>query len=147
MRDAPADTEFHVGTASEWSHTVTSEDVQAFAELSGDRNPIHLDDDYARARGFDGRIAHGALIGSYISRVLGVSLPGPGWVSMSYDFKFAHPVYIGDTIKCTVEVVHLSTEIGAAILSADVTDGRGKKVLRAKVQSMRPTLSEALSEA
>jgi 3-hydroxybutyryl-CoA dehydratase len=127
-----------VGTRASWSHTVTAEDVAAFAELSGDHNPIHLDDDFARSLGFESRIAHGALIGAYVSRVLGESLPGPGGVSMSYDLSFPHPVYIGDQIECAVEIVHVSLELRAAVLETEVRNQRGEQVLRGKVRSLLP---------
>ena len=119
-----------------WSHVVTTEDVDAFSALSGDRNPIHLDDEFARGRGYSARLVPGALIGAYVSRVLAEQLPGPGCVSLSYELHFAHPIYVGDEIEVTVELVHRSDELGAAVLGVEVADGRGNAAVAGKVRAL-----------
>ena len=75
---------------------VGAADIEAFAEVSGDSNPVHLDEDYARATPFGERIAHGMLSGAYISAVLGMKLPGPGAIYLSQSLRFRRPVKIGE---------------------------------------------------
>ena len=93
-----------VGMQAELSKLISDADVRTFAEISGDRNPVHLDDDYAAGTVFKRRIAHGALTGALISAVLGQVLPGPGTIYLSQSMKFKAPVYIDDTITAKVEV-------------------------------------------
>lgn len=92
------------------SNTVSGANIVAFAEISGDRNPVHLDADYAAATMFKERIAHGMLSSAYISAVFGMKLPGPGAIYMSQTLKFKAPVKIGDTVVTTVKVAELMPE-------------------------------------
>jgi 3-hydroxybutyryl-CoA dehydratase len=92
------------------SNTVSGANIVAFAEISGDRNPVHLDADYAAATMFKERIAHGMLSAAYISAVFGMKLPGPGAIYMSQTLKFKAPVKIGDTVVTTVKVAELMPE-------------------------------------
>lgn len=124
------------GARATWSHVVTAEDVEAFAELSGDRHPIHLDDDYARSRGYRGRIAHGMLLGAFVSRVLGMDLPGSAGVTMSQRLEFAGPVYVGDRIEVEVELRHASAELGAAALVTTIRNAAGEAVARGEARSL-----------
>jgi 3-hydroxybutyryl-CoA dehydratase len=87
--------------------TVSNEDVVGFAELSGDRNPIHLSEHFARKTRFGGRIVHGLYTASLISAVIGTRLPGPGAVYISQTLNFRGPVKIGDVVEISVEVVEL----------------------------------------
>jgi len=84
--------------------TITDEMIRAFAGLTGDTNPVHLDDDYASGTRFGRRIAHGMIAASLISAALANDLPGPGTVYLSQTLQFKAPVYPGDTITTTVEV-------------------------------------------
>jgi 3-hydroxybutyryl-CoA dehydratase len=95
------------GMAASFSKVVTERDIEAFGEVSGDRNPAHFDEDYARTTPFKTRIAHGMLSASYISTVLGMKMPGPGTIFMSLTTRFKAPVRIGDevTATCTVREV------------------------------------------
>jgi 3-hydroxybutyryl-CoA dehydratase len=86
---------------------VSNEDVIGFAELSGDRNPIHLSDHYARKTRFGVRIVHGLYTASLISAVIGTRLPGPGAIYISQTLNFRGPVRIGDAVAISVEVVEL----------------------------------------
>lgn len=86
------------------SKTITEQDVHSFAELSGDFNPVHVDKDEAKKSIFKKRIAHGMLVGSLISSVIGMKLPGPGTIYMEQNFTFLKPVYLGDTVTAYVEV-------------------------------------------
>ena len=85
--------DLEMGMYVEELHTVTPEDIQKFAEVTGDFNPLHFDDDFAKAQGFDERIAHGALSASYVSGILGNKLPGAGSVFAGLDMRFKRPVY------------------------------------------------------
>ncbi len=99
-----------VGMESSLSKTVGEADINAFAELSGDRNPVHVDADYAATTMFKERIAHGMLSAAYISTVFGMQMPGPGAIYMSQTLQFKAPVKIGDTVITTVKVTELIPE-------------------------------------
>jgi 3-hydroxybutyryl-CoA dehydratase len=99
-----------VGQEASLSNTVSGANIVAFAEISGDRNPVHLDADYAAATMFKERIAHGMLSSAYISAVFGMKLPGPGAIYMSQTLKFKAPVKIGDTVVTAVKVAELMPE-------------------------------------
>ena len=96
-----------VGMTETVSKTVSSNDVVGFAELTGDRNPIHLSEHFAAKTSFGGRIAHGLYTAGLISAVLGTRLPGPGAVYVSQTLNFRAPVRIGDTVEVTVTVAEL----------------------------------------
>ncbi len=99
-----------VGQEASLSNTVSEANIVAFAEISGDRNPVHLDADYAATTMFKERIAHGMLSAAYISAVFGMKLPGPGAIYISQTLKFKAPVKIGDTVVTTVKVAELMPE-------------------------------------
>jgi 3-hydroxybutyryl-CoA dehydratase len=93
------------GMSARFEKTVSERDVALFGEVSGDMNPVHFDEEFARRTVFRGRIVHGVLCLSYISTVLGMKMPGPGTIFMSATSRFKAPVRIGDTIvtTCTVK--------------------------------------------
>lgn len=99
--------EIRVGDAAELAKTVTETDVAAFAGVTGDYNPVHIDPVAAASSMFGGRIAHGILSAGFISAVLGTRLPGAGSVYLSQTLRFTKPVRIGDTVTARVEVVEL----------------------------------------
>jgi 3-hydroxybutyryl-CoA dehydratase len=99
-----------VGMSESYSKTVKSSDVVGFAELTGDRNPIHLSEHFAAKTPFKGRIAHGLYTASLISAVIGTRLPGPGAIYISQTLRFLAPVKIGDTVEAIVEVAELVAE-------------------------------------
>lgn len=96
--------EINVGDAAEFAKTVTETDVYLFAGVTGDLNPAHINEAYARRTFFKGRIAHGMLSAGFISAVLGMQLPGPGTIYFSQFIEFKAPVRIGDTVTARVEV-------------------------------------------
>ena len=104
---SPEPKDLAVGQSAERLFHITDEAVRAFAAVSGDHNPLHLDDDYARKTVFRGRVAHGMLLGAHISAVLGDTLPGPGAIYLSQTLEFEHPVRIPSELKVRVEVVEL----------------------------------------
>lgn len=99
-----------IGQEASLSNTVTADVINAFASVSGDRNPVHIDADYAAATMFKERIAHGMLSAAYISAVFGMALPGPGAIYISQTLNFKAPVKIGDTVVATVKVSELVPE-------------------------------------
>lgn len=98
------------GMAESFTKTVSERDIQLFGEVSGDTNPVHFDEDFAKATPFKGRIAHGVLSASYISTVLGMKMPGPGTIFLSLTTRFKAPVRIGDTVTATCTVREVLAE-------------------------------------
>ena len=99
-----------LGMTETYAKTVKSSDVVGFAEITGDRNPIHLSEHFAAKTPFKGRIVHGLYTAGLISAVIGTRLPGPGAIYVSQTLKFLAPVKIGDTVEARVEVVELIAE-------------------------------------
>ena len=99
--------EFKVGDHAEASKAFTREEVSQFAEISLDKNPLHLDEEYAKNIGFDRCIVHGALVASLFSGLLGQELPGPGTIYLGQDIKFLRPVFIGERVTASVEIIHI----------------------------------------
>jgi 3-hydroxybutyryl-CoA dehydratase len=102
--------DLQVGMSDEFAKTVSEADIVAFADVSGDTNPVHMDEAFAAATPFKGRIAHGMLGASLISTVLGTKLPGPGCIYVSQDLRFKAPVRIGDTVTAKVTVTEIVPE-------------------------------------
>lgn len=112
-----------LGMRESYAKTVKASDVVGFAELSGDRNPIHLSEHFAAKTPFGGRIAHGLYTASLISAVIGTRLPGPGAIYISQTLRFLAPVRIGDTVEASVEVVELSEKGNRAKLKCECRVG------------------------
>ena len=99
--------EINVGMEVSYSQTITDSDIKSFAGISGDRNPVHLDEKYAGNSRYKKRIAHGLMTASFFSALFGTKLPGEGCVYVSQSLKFKRPVYIGDTVIATVQVINI----------------------------------------
>lgn len=134
-----------VGMTELLSKTISSSDVVGFAEVTGDRNPIHLSEHFAAHTQFGTRIAHGLYTASLISAVLGTRLPGPGAVYISQTLNFRAPVRIGDTVEVTITVTDLIPERRRARLSctcrvgdAIVLDGRALVKVPSRAEPRRP---------
>ena len=91
-----------VGMSANYSQTIKDIDIKRFAEVSGDHNPVHLDEDYASKSRFKKRIAHGLISGSFFSALFGTKIPVPGSVYVQQTFNFKKSVYLGDTVIATV---------------------------------------------
>jgi acyl dehydratase len=130
--------EVQVGDRAWMSKRVHEEDVRLFAEISGDRNPVHLDEEYAATTFFKRRIAHGALSGALISAVLGTLLPGPGAIYLSQTMNFKAPVYIEDEITAQVEVIAYRADKRIATLKTEVVNQDGKLVLEGEAVVIAP---------
>jgi len=118
-----------IGTKASLSRTITEDDILLFALVSGDHNPIHLDAEYAEKTLFGKRIAHGFLIGSLISAVLGNDMPGPGSIYLGQTLKFLAPIHIGDTVTVTVKVVAIREDKRIITLHTNCTNQQGTLVL------------------
>jgi 3-hydroxybutyryl-CoA dehydratase len=125
---------------SSLSKTVSEGDIEAFAEVSGDKNPVHLDADYAAKTMFKERIAHGMLSAAYISALFGMQMPGPGAIYMSQTLQFKAPVKIGDTVVTTVKVAELVPEKKRAKFDC-VCAVDGKPVVVGEAMLMVPSRS------
>ena len=112
-----------VGQSAMFGKTVTEADIMAFAGVSGDTNPIHLHEAFAKTTRFGQRIAHGMLSGSFISTVVGTKLPGPGSVYVSQTLSFTAPVSIGDTVTAICTITHINHERRRVTLKTQCLNG------------------------
>jgi 3-hydroxybutyryl-CoA dehydratase len=119
-----------VGQSASLSKTITWEDIQDFARLTGDTNPLHFDEEFAIKTRFGQRVAHGMLIAALISAVIGTQLPGPGTIYINQMLQFVAPVFIGDTITATVIVVKVREDKPVVTLETICTNQHGQVVLR-----------------
>ncbi len=117
------------GDSASRSMTITDETIHAFADLSGDRNPVHLDDAYAAGTRFGRRIAHGMIAAGLISATLANEMPGPGSVYLGQTLQFKAPVYPGDTVTATVEVKSIRADKPIVTLSTYCVNQDGVRVL------------------
>ena len=123
------------GLTEEFTVTVTPEMMDAFRAITGDVSPIHIDADYARGRGFPGRVVYGMLGASFFSTLAGVYLPGEHCLLHGVECKFAKPIFIGDTLTVKGTVVSVS-EIGSeAEIKAVITNQDGKRVTRGIIKA------------
>jgi len=129
--------ELSLGQQAEMSRVVGAADIEAFAEVSGDINPVHLDEAYAKTTTFGERIAHGMLGASYISAILGTRLPGPGCIYLSQALRFRRPVKIGDLVVARATITALDADKSRATL-ATVCEVAGKSVIEGEAVVIVP---------
>jgi 3-hydroxybutyryl-CoA dehydratase len=120
---------FKPGDTASVTKTITQKDIEKFAELSGDRNSIHLDQNYAKGTRFQGCIAHGMLTSSLISNVIGNELPGLGSIYLSQSLKFVAPVFPNDTITARATVTSVRPDKPIVTLETVCTNQRGETVV------------------
>ena len=130
--------ELKVGDSAQFSKTITEKDINDFAKVTGDFNPLHLDQGYAEKTIFKGRIAHGLLSVGLLSSILGNILPGHGTIYLSHDIKFLAPVRIGDTITAKVEVIEVVPEKNRAKFRTTCMNQDGKIVVDGIAWAMPP---------
>ena len=130
--------EMELGQSASFTKTITETDVYLFAGISGDLNPAHINEAYAKETMFKGRIAHGILCGSLISTVFGMYLPGPGSIYMKQEFKFLAPVRFGDTLTATCSVKEKITEKNRVIFDCKVANQDGTAVIEGEAMIMPP---------
>ncbi|MBL8558262.1 MAG: MaoC family dehydratase [Hyphomonadaceae bacterium] len=126
-----------VGQIADMTRTVGEADIAAFAAVSGDDNPVHLDAAFAATTPFKERIAHGMLSASYISALIGTRLPGPGAIYISQTLAFKRPVKIGDAVTTRVEITALNDEKARATFQCTCLVN-GKPVLEGEAVVMAP---------
>ncbi|HKS26713.1 MAG TPA: MaoC family dehydratase [Pyrinomonadaceae bacterium] len=119
-----------VGDTDSLTKTITDDDIRAFADLTTDHNPVHLDDEFAKTTRFGRRIAHGMLGAGLISAVLANKLPGTGTVYLSQSLNFVAPVYPGDTITARVTVTKVREDKPIVTLETVCTNQRDEPVIR-----------------
>ena len=131
--------EIDIGDTASVEHMLTQKDIQLFAVMSGDVNPAHLDEEYARSDMFHEIIAHGMWGGSLISTVLGTQLPGPGTIYLGQTFRFLKPVGIGDTVTARVTVKSKDEKKKRLILDCVCLNQDGKEVITGEAEVIAPT--------
>jgi len=122
-------TSFTIGEEATLTKTIADEEIRTFAQISGDNNPIHVNEDYARGTMFGGRIAHGMLVAGLISAVLGNKLPGPGSIYMNQELRFLAPVRPGESITARAQVTEWDEAKGRVKLLTEVTNQKGEVVI------------------
>lgn len=121
--------ELEIGQKEFAQKTISETDIYLYAGITGDLNPAHINEEYAKNTFFKGRIAHGMLTAGLISAVVGMRLPGPGTIYLAQELKFTAPVRIGDTIKAEGEVIELIPEKNIAVIKTTCTNQDGTVVL------------------
>ena len=127
-----------VGQSASFSKTITESDVYTFAGLTGDLNPVHINEEYAKNTRFGGRIAHGILSAGLISAVIGMQLPGPGTIYMGQTLKFLSPVHIGDTVTAQVTVTSLDEVRRRAVLETTCVNQEGTVLISGEAKVLLP---------
>lgn len=130
--------ELRQGMSAERAHPVTESDVLQYAALTGDRNPIHIDEAAARQSLFGTRIAHGMLSAAFVSAVLGMELPGAGTIYLSQTLRFTKPVKFGDTITARVEIIEIIPSKRRIRLKTICVNQAGETVLDGEAVMMSP---------
>ncbi|EPT8871751.1 MaoC family dehydratase [Cronobacter dublinensis] len=131
-----------IGMTESYSQTITDADVKGFAGLSGDRNPVHMDEHYAQSSRFKRRIAHGMLSTSFFSALFGTKLPGEGCVYVSQNVSFKKPVYVGDTVVATIEVTGVDIDKRRVYFDTYCKVGKSK-VITGNAEIYMPEINKA----
>jgi 3-hydroxybutyryl-CoA dehydratase len=134
-----------VGMSAQFMKTLTERDIFLFASACGDRNPVHLDEEYAKRTPFGGRIAHGMLSAAVISAALAGRLPGPGSIYISQNLSFRRPVKLGETVCATVTIKEVLTSQRRAVLET-VCEVNGKVVVEGHAVVMPTSLVRRMKE-
>ena len=126
--------EMRVGLGAAFEVTLTDQMMSAFADLSGDRNPLHVDPGYASSAGFPGPVAFGLLTSSFYSRLVGVHLPGRFALLHGIDVDFVAPAFVGDVLRVSGEVSYLTEAYRRVELRARIARADGKAISKAKIR-------------
>jgi len=129
--------EIELGMTASYSQTITDADIKVFAGLSGDHNPVHINEEYASKSKFKRRIAHGLISASFFSALFGTKLPGPGCVYVAQNLTFRKPVYIDDTVTATVSVTSIDLSKNRVFFSTLCTV-KGKTVISGTAEIFIP---------
>lgn len=131
--------DIRIGQKASYEKTLTEKDVLLFAAISGDVNPIHLDEEFAAGTLFKQRIGHGMWTGAAISAALALKLPGPGTIYLGQTLSFRAPVMLGDTVTVELEVTDKRDDKNTVTLACTATNQNGKVVATGEAQVMAPT--------
>lgn len=123
-----------LGATFSLSRVLSAAEIDAFAELSGDVSPLHMDANFARAHGFRDRVVHGVMLGSLLSQLVGVHFPGRSCLLQRMDLAFVSPAYAGDTVHASIEVRFVSESTRTVELRGTIRNAEGKKLVRATIQ-------------
>ena len=126
------------GVSVETSTTITAREIDLFAEATGDRNPVHLDEAFAATTQFGGRIAHGMLTAGLVSAAIASKLPGPGSIYLGQTLRFTKPVRLGDTVTVRLEIIEVITAKRRVRLATVCTNQNGETVLDGEATVMVP---------
>ena len=129
-----------IGQSASFTKTITETDIYLFAGITGDLNPAHINEQFAKDTIFKTRIAHGGLISGLISTVLGMYLPGPGTIYLKQDTKFLAPVKIGDTVTATVKAKEKYEEKNRILFDCEVTNQDNIIVIKGEALVMPPKI-------
>lgn len=124
-----------VGLTARFDAAISDTAMRGFAEISGDNNPLHLDDDFARRSGFRGRVAFGLLASSFYSKLVGVYLPGKFALLHGIDVEMKAPAFVGDRLTVMGEITHLSDPYKRLEIKAAIVNGEGKTISKAKIRA------------
>ena len=127
--------DLHAGLTHEFEVLLTKEHMQQFLNISGDINPMHIDNEFARSRQMNGRVVYGMLTSSFYSTLVGVYMPGKYALLHSIDIQFLKPVYIGDTLKITGEISEVNETFNQVSIKAAIANQHNVKVSRAKIKA------------
>jgi acyl dehydratase len=131
--------EIEVGESASLERALSWEDIELFAVVSGDVNPAHVDEEYARSDMFHAIVGHGMWGAALISTLLGTRLPGPGTIYLEQTLRFRHPVTIGDTVTVTVTVASKEPERHRVVLDCRCVNQRGETVIEGSAKVLAPT--------
>lgn len=125
-----------IGDEAKLNHTLTEKDVQAFADLTGDNNPLHMDEHFASQTQFKKRVVHGMLAASFLSTIIGTILPGRGALYLSQELNFKKPVMINDIIEAKIKVVQKIAATRMLVLQTTITNQYSQVVVDGKAKVM-----------
>lgn len=137
--------ELQIGQTATYSKTIGEDDIQLFAAVSGDVNPVHLDEAFAAGTPFKGRIAHGMLTGALVSAALAMELPGPGTLYVGQSLRFRQPVRIGDQVTIKLEVLEKKSKRQLVTLDCKAYNQHDKLVASGTAEVMAPTEKIAMA--
>ncbi len=130
--------ELEIGESASHGKTVTETDISLYAGITGDFNPMHVNEEYAKTTRFGGRIAHGGLAEGMIAPVVGMKLPGPGTIALEKSVRYKAPVKPGDTITTTATVAEKNVEKNIVTLKCEWKNQRGEIVMEGTIKCMPP---------
>lgn len=126
--------DIYEGLKEEFQVTVTEDMLKAFCQITGDVNPLHMDENFAKEKGYESKVAYGMLTASFLSTLAGVYLPGERSLIHSVESKFTKPVYVGDTLTISGQVTECNEMFSIFTMKTTIVNQKGEKVLRGKMQ-------------